>query len=408
MEAAVLTYARHILMFLMWHRPGEVVAGAALLSAAGVVATAGAAKMAGRRREARALTVKGPPLALAFLLFCLGDWALLWALPRLRLSFSSEITPPLLASVFVRLLVFWGLMGAVLLARWRGRRRGVPMRTRSAVVLFLVVNLGFGAVQIDAYLVEPLLVETTELSLAFADLDPAAPPVRVVHITDTHIERSSFREASVIRKVNALQPDIVVLTGDYLNLSNLSDPASAAHFRQFVAQLDAPYGVYAVRGTVEPTLESMAWLVEGTEVVWLEQEAVTVDVRGQPVTLVGVACSHRQELDAARLAQTVDGVPASAFTLLLYHSPDLIREAAGHRVDLYLGGHTHGGQLCLPFYGAIVTSSIYGKRYASGLFEEGGTKMYISRGLGFEGGGMPRARFLCRPEIVSIELGGLE
>ena len=150
----------------------------------------------------------------------------------------------------------------------------------------------------------------------------------------------------------------------------------------------------------------MARLVEGTGVVWLEQEAVTVDVRGQPVTLVGVACSHRHELDVARLVQAMETVPVDAFTLLLYHSPDLIREAAEFQVDLYFGGHTHGGQLCLPFYGAIVTNSMYGRQYASGLFEVGDTRMYISRGLGFEGGGLPRARFLCRPEIVSVELEG--
>ena len=432
-----MIYVRHLLLFLMGHQPSEVVAGAVLLGVAGVIATAGASTLVGRRREARTLTVEGLPLTLAFLLFCLADWALLWVLPHLRLSFSSEIVPPLLASVIVRLLVFWGLEGAALLACWRGRRRGVAVQTRSAAVLFLVVNLGFSGVQVDAYVVEPMLVETTELSLAFAGLDPAAPPVRVVHISDPHIERSSFREASVIRKVNALQPDIIVLTGDYLNLSRLSDATSAAHFRQFVAQLKAPYGIYAVRGSVEPTPESMAWLVEGTDVVWLEQEAVTVDVRGQRVTLVGVACSHKLELDAARLAKAmadvdvgkmadvdvgkmadadvgkmadadVGSVPADAFTLLLYHSPDLIREAARHHVDLYLGGHTHGGQLRLPFYGAIVTGSTYGRRYTSGLFEEDGTTMVISRGMGFEGGGMPRARFLCRPEIVSIEIEGSE
>ncbi|RLC77893.1 MAG: hypothetical protein DRI81_07895 [Chloroflexi bacterium] len=133
-----------------------------------------------------------------------------------------------------------------------------------------------------------------------------------------------------------------------------------------------------------------------------------MDVRGQPVTLVGVACSHRQELDVARLDQTMEGISADAFTLLLFHSPDLIREAVDHQVDLYLGGHTHGGQLCLPFYGAIITNSMYGRRYAAGLFKEGDTRMYISRGVGFEGGGLPRARFLCRPEIVSIELGGMD
>jgi predicted MPP superfamily phosphohydrolase/uncharacterized membrane protein len=391
---------------LIWHQPGEIVAGAALLSVFGIAAGASVSILAGRRREARALTMEGLPLALVFLSFCLADWGLLWALPRLQLSFSTQIMPPLVTCVFVRLLVFWGLLGAALLARWRGRRRGVDVQTRSAAILFLLVNLGLSAVQVDAYVVEPLLVETTELSLSFDDLDPNAAPVRVVQITDTHIERSSYREASVIREVNALQPDIIVLTGDYLNLSNLSDPTSAAHFRQFAAQLEAPHGIYAVRGSVEPTLESMALLVGGTDVVWLEQEAVTVDVRGQPVTLVGVACSHRQGLDAARLAQAVGGIPADTFTLLLYHSPDLILEAAEHQADLYLGGHTHGGQLRLPLYGAIITSSMYGKRYASGLFEEGGTTMYISRGLGFEGGGMPRARFLCRPEIVRIELTG--
>ena len=402
----MLTHVRQFVLFLIWHQPGEVVAGVAVLSVVGVIAGVGTSVLAGRRREAHTLAMEGLPLALVFLLFCLSDWALLWALPRLRLSFSTEIVPSLLATLSVRLLVFWGLLGAALLARWRGRRRGMEGQTRSAVILFLIANLGFTAMQLDAYVVEPLLVETTELALAFDDLAPAAPPVRVVHITDTHIERSSFREATVIRKVNALQPDLILLTGDYLNLSYLSDPTSAAHFRQFVAQLEAPYGIYGVRGSVEPTLESMVWLVEGTDIVWLEQEAMTVDVRGQPVTLVGVACGHRQELDATRLTEALDGLPADAFTLLLYHSPDLIREASEHKVDLYLGGHTHGGQLRLPFYGAIITSSMYGRRYASGMFEENGTKMYISRGLGFEGGGMPRARFLCRPEIVSIELSG--
>jgi len=411
METLVLSYVRQFMLFLMLRHPGEIVAGTAALGVAGVVASAGVLALAGRRRDAHALTRTGLPLTLALLLLCLADWALLWALPHLRLSFSLHTMPPLVAAVFVRLLIFWGLMGATLLAHWQGHRRGVEVQTRPAVILFLIANLGFSGVQVDAYVVEPLLVETTELSLAFDDLDPAMPPIRVVHITDTHIERSSFREAAVIQKVNALHPDIIVLTGDYLNLSYLSDPTSAAHHRQFVMQLEADDGVYAVRGTVEPTLESMAWLVEGTNVVWLEQEAVTVNVRGQRVTLVGVACSHQQELDTARLTQAMDGIPADAFTLLLYHSPDLIFEAAGHQVDLYLGGHTHGGQLCLPFLGPIATgfkTLKYGRRYMSGLFEEGGTTMYISRGLGFEGGWMPRARFTCRPEIVSIELKGLE
>jgi predicted MPP superfamily phosphohydrolase len=257
---------------------------------------------------------------------------------------------------------------------------------------------------VDAYVVEPLLVETTELALEFDQLDPAKPPVRLVHLTDTHIERTSFREADIVREVNALRPDLIVLTGDYLNLSYLHDPAAAEHFRRFIAQLEAPYGIYAVRGTVEPVPGMMAELVRDTGIVWLEQESVTVRVRGQLLTLAGVACSHDQELDADRLAQALEGVPDTGLTVLLYHSPDLILEASTHQVDLVLSGHTHGGQIRLPVLGPVVTSSRYGRKYASGLFQEGDTTMYVSRGLGFEGGRLPRARFLCRPEIVSIEL----
>jgi predicted MPP superfamily phosphohydrolase len=403
----MLSYARHLLVHFMFRQPARFLNGATWLCVAGIVVGAGTATLIGRRRDARVVAMEGVPLAVVFPLFCLADWVLLMALPHLRLSFSTEIRLCLVSSLFVRLLIFWGLMGAALLARVRARLYGAKVQTRGAAVLFLTANLLFSGVQVDAYILEPLLVETTEVSLSFGDLDPTMPPVRVIHLTDTHIERNSFREAMVVRRVNALQPDLILFTGDYLNLSRLSDPVSAEHFRQFVAQLEAAYGIYAVRGSVDAP-EMMARLVEGTGVVWLEQEAVTIDVRGQPVTLVGVACSHQQDIDAARLAEAMKGVSEDAFTLLLYHSPDLIREATEHQADLYLAGHTHGGQLRLPFYGAIVTMSMYGKRYVSGLFEEGDTRMYVSRGLGFEGGGMPRARFLCRPEIVSIELGGSE
>ena len=81
-------------------------------------------------------------------------------------------------------------------------------------------------------------------------------------------------------------------------------------------------------------------------------------------------------------------------------------EAVEQDVDLYLAGHTHGGQIALPFYGPVITFSRYGRQYARGEFHVGATTLYVSRGLGFEGGGAPRARFLARPEIVVVEVTG--
>jgi len=118
---------------------------------------------------------------------------------------------------------------------------------------------------------------------------------------------------------------------------------------------------------------------------------------------VGVACSHRHAQDAERLIQAMENALQDTFTLLLYHSPDLIEGAAAHEIDLYLAGHTHGGQIRLPLFGALFTASTYGKRYEMGRYQMGDTTLYVSRGLGMEGMGAPRARFLCPPEVVLVE-----
>jgi predicted MPP superfamily phosphohydrolase len=400
----MLSYARDLVWYV-WFRPDGFVAGAAGLVVTSVLVTIGAPALARRNGKVQAFLASIRFPVWTFLAFCLADWLLLKMLPVLELSFSDNTVLCLSASLAVRVALVWSLAIAAPLTRRLRRRSTTRPRTRDIAILFAAVNLAFSALQFDAYTVEPLLVETTELSLVSSHLDPAAPPVRIVHLTDTHIERISYRERSVIKKVNALQPDIVVFTGDYINTSYHGDATAHQQFREFVGQIDAPYGIYATRGTVEPSPGYMASLIEGTGVIWLEQEAVTVDVRGQRVTLVGVNCDHNQG-DVVRLDQAMKNVPDDTFTLLLFHSPDLIHEAAAYDIDLYVGGHTHGGQIRLPFYGAVVTASKYGKQYEAGLYEEGDTTMYISRGIGFEGSVMPRARFLCRPEIVAIELSG--
>lgn len=396
----------HLLRFLLQPPPLLMALGAVLAAAASAGAASGLLTLGKRHQEARRLLRSSAVLLLCFTFFALGDWALLTSLPVLRLSFAPGIHLPLMASLFVRLALFWALLGVMTWVARRPAAAGKPASLRSVLAFLFGINLAFSSVQVYAYAIEPLWLETTHLTLAFDDLDPAAPPLRILQIADPHIERSSYREAAVIAAVNELAPDLIVLTGDYLNLSYLNDPTSAEDFHRFASQLHAPYGVYAVRGTVDAGGAAMQRLLEGTEVTWLEQEAVTIDVRGQRVTLVGVACSHHQETDTRRLEETMAGIEQDAFVLLLYHSPDLIYEAAALPVDLYLAGHTHGGQIRLPLIGPPVTLSRYGQQYAAGLFVVDDTTMYVSRGLGFEGGAMPRARFLCRPEIVLIELQG--
>jgi hypothetical protein len=115
--------------------------------------------------------------------------------------------------------------------------------------------------------------------------------------------------------------------------------------------------------------------------------------------LVGLSCSHNPKKDGAHLKQLSRGSDAD-LNILLYHSPDLASVAARSGIDIQFSGHTHGGQVRIPIIGAIFTSSLYGKQFESGRYDVEGMTLYVTRGIGLEGRGAPRVRFLCPPECT--------
>jgi len=290
---------------------------------------------------------------------------------------------------------------------WKGlRRRRQPDREFSAgynteLFVFWTLNLGLLACIFYAMFIEPFALQTTRLSLIGPS--PAMDrPLRILHLTDLHVERTTPREIELIQQVHALQPDLILLTGDYPNLDYRRRTTTRQDTKAVIDQLSAPYGVFAVSGSVD-TPDIQSYLFDGNQARLLRDEIYRLPVGDGEIYLMGVANLGR-ERDAAALARLMEQVPESAYTILLYHTPDLAMETASLGVDLYLAGHTHGGQIRLPLYGAVFTSSIYGKEYESGLYDLGPTTLYVSRGLGMEGLHLPRMRFLCPPEIVLIEL----
>ncbi len=330
--------------------------------------------------------------SLAFL--SLADGVLFFSLPRAKLSFGPAQTP-ILGLALARCIL------ALLAAAVAGSRPALAWGAGAAGQVLLLGLMAHGT------LVEPFRLPITRLDVPSPKLDNPGSPLRIVQLSDLHVERLTRRERSLPRLVAGLAPDLIVLTGDFLSTSYNDDGRALADLRWLLAQFHAPAGLYAVWGTSHVDLpEVLRPVLQEAGVMVLEDRAVPVATAGHRLWLMGLNCSRDLVADGARLRRLLADVPEDAFRLLLYHTPDLMPQAAEAGVDLYLAGHTHGGQWRVPGLGAILTSSRFWKRYEAGHYQQGDTHLYVSRGLGMEGFGAPRARFFCPPEIVSITLRG--
>jgi predicted MPP superfamily phosphohydrolase len=343
----------------------------------------------------------GLSAALALLVFGCIDWALLAGLPRLGLSFGP-VGLPLFLITLVRLLAVlipaWALP-------WTQAAWGWPAFDHLSAVGTLTVwltNVGIVVCEVYGLYFEPFDVRVTHLELNVPQGSPGGL-VRIVQLSDLHVERTTKREREVLRKVEALEPDIIVLTGDYLNGSYLEDTKAREDARWFLSRLSAPSGVYAVTAKRGDTLEAVDDIFGGVNIRVLRDEACRLCVSGHDLWLIGVSYLGRRR-DAQVFSAVMRDVPHAPYSILLYHTTDLAGIASRNGMDLYLTGHTHGGQIRLPVFGAVFTNISSWKKYEQGLYRIGETAMYVNRGLGMEGKGGPRARFLCPPEILAVDL----
>ncbi len=350
----------------------------------------------------------GQPITTAFLAggitlaFILFDARVFHTLPRRGLSYGNWKTQafflavPRLAAATALAFLAWLSNGSVALA-------------------VLVIGQAVGAAALwYGTTIEPFRLTVSHLHVTSHRLPTGTPPIRVLHLSDFHIERLTQREDAVLTHILQLQPDLIVISGDFLNLSYVHDSRAHADMQKLLRQLHAPYGVYAVLGS--PTVDdrrTVPALFADLPVQLLRDEWCCVEMdQGRQLAILGMDCTHELAPDGAKLAHLVQTAAAprhSDFaqpTLFLYHSPELMPQASQHGFDLYLCGHTHGGQIRLPLVGPVFTSSQLGREYVMGHYVRGRTNLYISRGLGLEGLSAPRIRFLCPPEMILVTITG--
>jgi hypothetical protein len=293
--------------------------------------------------------------------------------------------------VFVVGLAIAGAIGLVL-AAWgrRPMKRGERWIAHGAMGAVMVAILCF----CYALLIEADWLQVSRVEVRTSKLKPGER-IRIVQLSDLHVSELTRALRALPERVNAEKPDLVLYTGDSINTAS-----GLPLFREVLSKLNAPMGRYAVKGNHD------IWY-------WLKFDlfggGVAHELRGggEPV-LVGdgrVALCGAPYGVTGNLEACLRRAPGSAVTVVVYHTPDLVEQLAPLGPDLYVAGHTHGGQVRAPLYGAIVTFSDFGKRYEMGRYQVGRTALYVNRGIGFEPA-LPRVRFLARPEIAVIDLIG--
>ncbi|GAB4412514.1 MAG: metallophosphoesterase [Anaerolineae bacterium] len=248
--------------------------------------------------------------------------------------------------------------------------------------------------------VEPGWLTVERVQVPVKALRPALEGFKIVHMSDLHLHPYIQLEfvQKAVAMANALQPDLVVFTGDYV----LERADSIFELAPALAALNPRFGIFTVLGNHDlwTDAEVVRAGLQQAGLPVLINEGLTLSVGNEPLYLAGLddGWSGYPDLRAA-----LDKLPAGEPAILLAHEPDLADDAAlDGRVSLQLSGHTHGGQVRLPGMGAPILPRL-GKKYDQGLHRVGDMYVYTTRGVGLIG---PPIRFNCPPEITEITLIG--
>lgn len=290
--------------------------------------------------------------------------------------------------------IFLVVIGAALIDIFTNYGKRV-LKQRSLLLVSVVLFFSWSVVFYGSF-IEPRILVVNKVDI---DLPSFNESLRVAVLSDIHVGpyKNYGWVHDVVTKTNAQNPDVVFLLGDYVfgSFGELGDLDA-------LGELEASLGVYAVLGNhdydndrqyeIKEKLESL-----GIKVLVNDSEELLVS-ESEKICLAGLG-DLWNKFD---FEQTLNDCSNQENILLLSHNPDAVLFEQSHVADLMISGHTHGGQIRLPFFGAVSKiPTVLDKSFNQGLFESENSKFFVTSGLGETG---PRARLFNPPEIAILEL----
>jgi uncharacterized protein len=271
---------------------------------------------------------------------------------------------------------------------------------RSHRFLLVAIAILF-ATSVYARGVEPRWFDIKTIDITIVGLNPVFEGYKIVQLSDLHA-RSGIMDRQQLERVaeltNLQKPDTIALTGDYI--TDKPEQAEEMLANAF-GQLKSPDGVVAIMGNhdrEEDNHVSIEHAFSKGKVNFLNNSVYSIDRHGHKLNIAGVDDVYFQRAD---LPLTISQLPETGTNILLAHEPDFFDTAVNtNRFGLQLSGHSHGGQIVIPFLPRVKAE--LAKKYTNGLYKVDRMQLYVSSGVGTTG--LPQARLNCRPEIAVIVL----
>ncbi|MCX6343912.1 MAG: metallophosphoesterase [Armatimonadetes bacterium] len=265
--------------------------------------------------------------------------------------------------------------------------------SRLSLIVWSLLGLFFAYCVVDMFYIEPTWVKIEHNTITTSKL-PQGARFRIVQLSDLHMEQFGKRERRMIYLTAMAQPDIIVLTGDYVNTDN--NPKCGELLEDVGRRLCDIAPTYAVEGNWDSNVHMASLERGGVKILndWTE-------IKGKGaarIALVGYLWSGNRYRKPCPREMEPD------YKALLCHT-SYLQGVGSSWMDLALTGHTHGGQLRVPIFGALLPDQCLVGKYQKGLYQYKQGKLYVNSGIGMEGGA-PQVRFFCRPIVAVIDIVG--